>query len=47
MSSLSHLNGRNSELSGFSIGCVHISSELTDNQILSSSSVRITPYRYV
>jgi len=30
MSSLSPLNGRNSELGGFSIGYIHITSELTD-----------------
>jgi len=28
---LSPLNGRNSELGGFSIGYVHITSETTDN----------------
>jgi len=47
MSSLSPLNGRNSELGGFSIGYVHITFELTDSQVSSFSQVGTTPYRYV
>jgi len=42
MSSMLPLNGRNPELGGFSIGYVHITSELTDNQVSSSSPVGTT-----
>jgi len=38
-SSQQPLNGRNLELSGFSIGYVHITSELTDNQVSPFSPV--------
>ena len=41
------LNGKNPELDGFSIGYVHDTSELTDNQVSSSSPVGTTPLRYV
>ena len=40
MSSLSPLNSRNSELGGFSINYVHVTSEPTDNQVSSFSPVR-------
>jgi len=42
MSSLSPLNGRNSKLGGFSISYVHVTSELTDSQVSSSSPVGTT-----
>jgi len=43
MSSLSLLNDRNSELGGFSIGYVYITSELTDSQVSFFSPVGTTP----
>ena len=42
-SSLPSLNGKNPKLGGFSIGYVHDTSELTDNQASSSSPVRTIP----
>jgi len=43
MSSSSPLNGKNPKLGGFSIGYVHVTSELTDNQVSSFSPVGTTP----
>jgi len=43
MSSLSHLNGRNPELDGFSIDYVHVTSQLIGNQVSSSSPLGTTP----
>jgi len=46
-SSLPPLNGKNPELGGFSIGYVHDTSELTDNQVSSSSPVGLYLCRHV
>ena len=45
MSSLSSLNSRDLELGGFSIGYVHVTFELTDNQDSFSSPLETTPLR--
>jgi len=39
MSSSSPLNSKHPELGGFSIGYIHVTSELTDNQVSSFSPV--------
>ena len=47
MSSLSPLNARNFEFGGFSIGYIHVTSELTDSQVSSFNLVGLCLCHYV